>query len=583
MNIFTLLGVMKRKSADDVVIPIDENLEARIETMPNAPKMMIEPESLSKSFNGKETALSIPYGHTGDIVIENQYRGKRGTKGTQDIHKYLKQLSTNIIVDSIIKTRANQVAAYCNPAALRADRVGFEIVPKDNPTRDLSPQDVKAVKDIEKFLVQTGDDFSPRRDSFKTWAKKSIRDIMVYDQTNTENVFRGGKGSELISFVARDASNIYLTTDKEGNEPKGQNSPVYAQVFDGMVVRKFRREEMSFESMNPRTDVYAGGYGLSPLEIASSHITWHNVVEEFNHKYFSQGGTTMGLLHIKAGGQSSQGALENFRRDWTSMFSGVNGAWKIPVITADDVKYVNMNQSSRDMEFEKWLNYLINVLSAEFSIDPAEINFPNRGGATGSKGNSLQEASKKETSQLSKNKGLDPLLGFIEDIVNRNIMPYKNKGKYMFRFKGDGLDREIQMLDKEIKEVSVWKTVNELRIEKGKEAIDGGDIVLSAFFIQSLGQIAQHNQMEDQQRMEKLQMMMGEDGGSGDPTDMPTDPDDSEDDNDHTGEEKDKAVTTQDMQAGLTGDVSTKTGTKKDGQLRDEQSANSAKEGGKKD
>jgi len=83
MNIFTLLGVMKRKSADDVVIPIDENLEARIETMPNAPKMMIEPESLSKSFNGKETALSIPYGHTGDIAMENSQAMAFGRQSVQ--------------------------------------------------------------------------------------------------------------------------------------------------------------------------------------------------------------------------------------------------------------------------------------------------------------------------------------------------------------------------------------------------------------------------------------------------------------------------------------------------------------------
>lgn len=228
--------------------------------------------------------------------------------------------------------------------------------------------------------------------------------------------------------------------------------------------------------------------------------------------------------------------------------------------------------------FEKWLNYLINVLCANFGIDPAEINFPNRGGATGSKGNSLQEASKKETSQLSKDKGLAPIMNFLEDVINRNIMPYLEGGKYSFRFVGDSTEAELKSLEILSKETEVYKTINEARAEKGLEPIEGGDIIMQAIHVQRLGQIFQQEQLERQMQMEQQQMLADNTGGN---------PDASSEGNaeDKPKGTENKAVTTQDKQEGLTGkstmSAKNQDGVKKDGQLRGEKSANSMGEGGK--
>src|SRR5699024_4368699 len=100
--------------------------------------------------------------------------------------------------------------------------------------------------------------------------------------------------------------------------------------------------------------------------------------------FFSHGGTTRGLLNIKPMGQQSQVSLEAFRREWQNSVSGANASWKIPVITAEDAKFVNMTPSANDMQFEKWTNMLINTITSLFQIDPTEINFPNNSGASGS-------------------------------------------------------------------------------------------------------------------------------------------------------------------------------------------------------
>lgn len=540
-------------------------------------------EEISKSFKGKELAVSEPVKYLSSIDLGQGYRNKGKKNGAyQNLHEILKELSTNIIVNSIITTRANQVARYCTPARDKEDKIGFEVFLKEEPTStfdEMNKNQKSSILRAEQFLVNTGVAPDTSRDSFRQLIKKWVRDLMTYDQINAEKVFKDGEGSRLLKIDAVDASTIYHVIDKVTHEkPKGKNASLYAQVLeDGIVKSKWNKHEFIFEVMNPRSDIYSARYGLSPLEVAMSHVGYHTMTEQFNSKYFSQGGTTMGLLHIKTGDQVSTRALEDFRRDWQSRFSGVNGSWKIPVISADDVKYVNMNQSSRDMEFEKWLNYLINVLCANFGIDPAEINFPNRGGATGSKGNSLQEASKKETSQLSKDKGLAPIMNFLEDVINRNVMPYLEGGKYAFRFVGDSTEAELKSLEILSKETEVYKTINEARAEKGLDPIEGGDIIMQAIHVQRLGQIFQQEQLERQMQMEQQQMLADNTQGG-------TTSSDEESKGNKEGTEK-EGVTTQDQQQGLNGkstmSAKNQDGVKKDGQLRGEKSANSMGEGGK--
>lgn len=175
---------------------------------------------------------------------------------------------------------------------------------------------------------------------------------------------------------------------------------------------------------------------------------------------------------------------------------------------ADDIKFVNMTPTANDMQFEKWLNYLINIISALYGIDPAEIGFPNRGGATGSRGGStLNEADPSKKQQQSQNKGLQPLLKFIEDLVNRHIVS-EYGDKYTFQFVGGDTKSATDKLNILKLETQIFKTVNEAREEQGKKPIEGGDIILDASFLQGTAQLQQEKQYEDGKQKERLQMMM---------------------------------------------------------------------------
>ena len=147
-----------------------------------------------------------------------------------------------------------------------------------------------------------------------------------------------------------------------------------------------------------------------------------------------------------------------------------------------------MTPTANDMQFEKWLNFLINIIASLYGIDPAEIGFPNKGGATGSKGgNTLNESDPQKKLQQSQNKGLQPLLRFIEDLINKHLVA-EFGDQYLFQFVGGDTKSEEEKLDILTKEVSTFKTVNEARKEKGLEPIEGGDIILKAEYIQGIGQ-----------------------------------------------------------------------------------------------
>lgn len=521
----------------------------------------LKQESLSKSYHKKDIAYANQIKALGSLDFGEGYVPKYSKNDMKnDLRLVLRKSANNIMINSIIVLRGNQAAAFAMPARLKDDGIGFEVHLKDRGTTP-NNSDIKRIKEIEDFIWNAGDTQDPSY-NFRTWIRQTIRDTFIYDQANSELTFKGGAGSKLTKFRAVDAGSIFFAADPNTGLPADANSndTYYVQLEDQRIVSQFKHDELTFNSMNPRTDVKHFKYGLSPVETSLNEIQYFEMTETFNAKYFSQGGTTMGALMIKAGAdQQSETSLEEFRRDMTSRFSGTQGSWKIPVFSADDAKYINMNQSSRDMEFEKWLNFLINVISSNFGVDPQEINFPNRGGATGSKGNSLQEASKKEGAQLSQAKGLDPLLSFIEDIINTNIMP-KLDNRYLFSFKGDSIARDIQLLEKTKAEVSVKKTLNEVRKEDNLPEIEGGDIPLNAVIVQRLGQIQQQKMLQQQQQQQNADDVESASNNMSD-----------------TG-----ADIAQGMDGSETASVKNDV-VAKDGQVKNEDNMNAAKQGGKGD
>lgn len=427
-----------------------------------------------------------------DMFVSTNYREKENKLSFELLKKVSKEVAP---ISNVISTRIDQVSAFTSRSRYATDGVGFKVVLKDS-NEDPTEEQEKTIDLIEKFIENCGLGKNSKRDDFGTFIKKIIRDSLTYDQVNFELEY-DITGQYIQAFEAVDAATIkpaledvdlkdsaYEDIDfREGEELS------YVQVINGKIVAGFTADEMAFAVRNPSTDVETQPYGLSEIETIVRQVTSYLEAEDYNMRFFQQGGMTKGILNIKGekGGPApgDRQTLESFKRQWRTQVTGQKGAWKIPVFTLPgELEFINIAQSGGEMVFEKWVNYLINIICGAYKIDPAEINFPNNGGV-GGKGSSLFSGDGEKIDN-SKQKGLFPLLKFIENTINKNIIEkFNTEDEYKFVFDGIDNESESEQVDLAKKKTESYMTINEVRAEKGLPEIEGGDIIASPYYIQA--------------------------------------------------------------------------------------------------
>lgn len=382
------------------------------------------------------------------------------------------------IVGAIVQTRVNQVAAFCTPPETKYD-LGFKVRLRDHD-REPTKAEKDWIQQAQTMLLRTGVTENPRgRADLETFVKKLVWDSLVYDQMCFEVVpNRKGVPAE---WYAVDGATMRLadTASSMSNEDDDQ-AVRYVQIYDGMIIAEYTQEEMCFAIRNPRSDIRLQGYGVSELELLVPTITSLLYSFEFNQKFFTQGSAAKGIINFK--GAISDKQLQNFRKQWYSQIASVQNAWRTPIVNSEDLQYVHLQQSARDMEFTAWMDFQIKVACAMFCIDPVEVNFKygNVGQKTG-----LHESNNKEKITESKERGLRPLLRTVATNINKYILWPINEA---FEFAFVGLDAETkdQLLDMNQKRVKTYMTVDELRAEEDMEPLpDGkGEVILDPTYLQ---------------------------------------------------------------------------------------------------
>lgn len=474
-------------------------------------------KSMSPSLNNVDLVKSMP-ARDMKAYMENPIRMAQATnykdKPSSLSYNILYQMSVkNSVVGAVINTRVNQVSAFTKPARFSEDGAGYKIRLRD-PSETPSDEQKEVMNSIELFLENCGFSDDSDRDDFDTFIRKIVRDSLTYDQMCFEIIpDRKGKPAEILAVDAatiRAASENYQA-DQTWMEmvPNKKNEEVkWVQVVDGTIVSWFTARELAFGVRNPRTNINLQPYGFSELEQLIHQITSHLYAEEYNSKFFSQGGTTKGIINIKSdpNGIGNKEQLDSFKRQWRAQVNGMTGAWKTPVLQVPNgIEYINVSQSNREMEFEKWMNYLVNIVCAVYQIDPAEVNFPNNGGVSGN-GGSVFESSQEVKLKNSKDKGLKPLMRFIESIINKFVVS-KFSQDYVFVFTGLDDKSEEEKAELDTKQVKTWRTINEIRKEHGEKPLENGDIILDPSY---LNYIQQKEMAAQQGAMGGDEQMMGE-------------------------------------------------------------------------
>ena len=438
----------------------------------------------------------------------------------------LRKMAGTPIINAIIKTRKNQIADFAEPQADRYS-TGFVVRKKVKlgEGMEMSNKEKKIANKITDFILNCGRESSWTTDDFDTFIRKIVDDSLTYDQMTFECI-RNRKG-ELERFLATDASTFRFADcafREDYNNPyftgRGgslwYNSmplnnyheidgylPQYVQIYQGSVVNQFYPWELCFAVRNPSTSIYSNGYGTSELEELINVVTSMLWGDEYNRRFFSQGSAPKGLLRVK--GNINEAALQQFKQQWQAMISGVMNGWKTPVVEAD-VDWIDLQKNNRDMEYSSWMEYLIKLACAIYSIDPSEIGWDisRSGGNSG-----LFEASQAERIQNSKDKGLYPMLKFIQRKINKYIVePIDPDFEFIFMgMNGITIEKELEM---DIKKMSNFQTINETRQkwDLPELEVEAGDVISNSVFWQAYSQ-------EKQQQNQQMQGGFEGFGGGG--------------------------------------------------------------------
>lgn len=371
----------------------------------------------------------------------------------------------------IRQTRLNQVSNFCNftydkfePGCRLRMRHG-----RDEPTRS----DRDNMRRMQDMLEQcSAVDVDARlTEGLDTFVRKFLRDSMTYDQASIEMI--SGRDGRPTRWLVPDAKTIRLANPTKLYPTLDLDEPYAVQVIDQQVVKQFSRRNLAFCVRNPRTDIRSFGYGESEVEMLISALTSLMFSTQHNDAAFKNGANVSGILNVK--GVMPDVQLKVFRAQFYQMLSGPRNAHRLPIMNQDGLDWIDFKRSNRDMEYAAWIDFLIKIICAVFCLDPIEVNFKY----ASSGGKSMFEGASKSKVAESKDRGLRPLLRFMERNINRNIVWPINPA-YSFEFTGLDLLTPKELADLMVQRVRSIQTVNEVRGEFDWNKLPYGDVILDA-------------------------------------------------------------------------------------------------------
>lgn len=416
---------------------------------------------------------------------------------------------------------------------------------------------------VEQFIVNAGEmkerPFESLRWNFDSMLRAIIRDSLTYDQFAVEIVPNAaGKPHHVVPVdgstirysspdlgkyrsVALSSAYDILYPEKEIEalnqkdalelDPAKLEADAYkwVQVIRGRIERAFTKDELKVGMRNPTTDIFHNGYPIAELELLVGLVSSHLNTEFYNQAYFSQGFSAKGILHIKA--PLNRRKIETIRQQWQHMIKGSRNSFQTPIFAGmDEVNWIPLTQNHSDIEFQGWLQYLIKMICAIYQIDPQEIGIGMK--EEGAKGNGMSGDNTQEKIDLSRDKGLYPLLRFLENFINVNIIDQIDDEFYI-EFVGLKDESTKDALNRQKEEGKFKKTVNEIRAEDGLPPLPGmDDIILEPTFMQwyqTFSEAAMKKAEKDQQNAMASSVMGAPGnppppgGGAGGPPQLPPD------------------------------------------------------------
>jgi hypothetical protein len=250
----------------------------------------------------------------------------------------------------------------------------------------------------------------------------------------------------------------------------------------GGITAAFRESDLIYDLGNELNDIRLYKQGLSVVEKANLAVVAFINALTYNANGLSKG--AIPKIAIAMGKESSytQEQLEDAQDEWMANFQAMDGQWNIPLLNSD-AKVLNLNNTNREMEYQKYLEFSGALICAVCGVDASEM------GLRLAQAQNVMNDNQDAKQLFSKNRGMRELLGGFSYVANRFLKISGFPFAQDWKFKFNGLSTEDKSFEADLrkKNAETIMTVDEVRASIDLPPLpDGqGAVILNSVWMQN--------------------------------------------------------------------------------------------------
>lgn len=440
-------------------------------------KSIIESNPLVKSFlnvlNGPgQTIERLAFDE--DPEYKSQYQSIYKGKLRLLPDDMLKRISIqDDLVAAIVHARASQISAFGRPQPDRFS-TGYKIEPEpglfEKLTLEEKKQLQKRIAKAEATLLTCGQTKGWKDNDaldFGQFLFMTARDAVTFGRMAVE-ILRTGVADDkhFHSFRPIDGGTVYKASpykhesdavrkeayhllsqikNKKLIPEKFMNDEyAFVQVIRGKPRQAFTAEECLVHNFYPATHIELNGYPITPVDTVISAVTTHINITTHNKLYFQSGRAARGMIVIKSDDISKE-VVGAIRQQFNASINSVSNAWRMPIFGVgqeDEITWMPIDNSSRDMEFQYLSDTNARVILSAFQMSPEELpGYTHL--SRGTNNQALSESNNEYKLEAHRDVGLRPLIAHFQNFVNSRILPLIDEElSKIASFKFVGIDAE---------------------------------------------------------------------------------------------------------------------------------------------
>jgi hypothetical protein len=446
----------------------------------------------------------------------------------------------NGIVGAITTLRIQQAIEY-SQISHDKDIPGWEFVLIDDK-KTITPEQEKQKRFLEDFLKKTHiPDYKgliTKNSNIRELLVKYVRDRLLIDKVTWE--IERDRAGRAVAISVLDGKTILPvlpggyygpTTSigvigfrlgfgdlaKEIEKARLENVPdlediSYVQELwygssGGGIAAAFAEDDIVYDIANELNDIRSYKQGFSVTEKAVVAVTAFINSLTYNSNGLAEGAIPKIAISMGKDSNYTTEQLQDAQDEWIADFNGVDGQWNIPMLNGD-AKILNLLPNNRDMEYQKFMEFVGALICSEMGADPAEA------GLRLNQAQNVLSENQDAKQVFSKNRGTREILNGFAFIVNSFLQKsnWSFADDFCFRFNGLGTEDRGYEADLDKKAIESYEQINELRKKRGLPPDPYGDIIANPQYIQYR---LQKEQMESMQQEEGGEEFEEEEGGFG--------------------------------------------------------------------